>query len=187
MQETVRKFMKNEVCRQEDKLPHDAYEMPADMLEPLRDKARAMGLWAFRTPEEFGGAGLNLLGQAIVAEEVAKCRMGAYVPACGAFGSDPPNAVQLGTQHQIDKYLKPAVQKGKKCFVAISEPSGGSDPARAIRTARKSAAIATYSTGRRCGLLAPPARTGGWCSPVPVPAATAPAFHASSSMVIPRG
>jgi acyl-CoA dehydrogenase len=37
--------------------------------------------------------GLSLLGQAVVAEEAAKCRMGAYVPACGAFGADPPNAI----------------------------------------------------------------------------------------------
>ncbi len=134
VQQSVRRFMKNEVRPLEEKLPHDAYEMPPEMLEPLRAKAREMGVWAYRTPVEYGGAGLNLLGQAVVAEEAARCRMGAYVPACGAFGSDPPNAVQLGTRYQIERYLIPAVKSGKKCFVAISEPSGGADPARAIRT-----------------------------------------------------
>jgi acyl-CoA dehydrogenase len=134
VQDTVRRFMKNDVRPLEDKLEHDAFEMPPAMLEPLRAKAKQIGLWAYRTPQEYGGAGLNLLGQAVVAEEAARCRMGAYVPACGALGSDPPNAVLLGTRYQIERYAIPAVAKGKKCFVAISEPSGGADPARAIRT-----------------------------------------------------
>jgi acyl-CoA dehydrogenase len=60
--------------------------------------------------------------------------MGAYVPGCGAFGSDPPNAVFLGTDYQIQKYAIPAVERGDKVFVAISEAGGGSDPARSIKT-----------------------------------------------------
>lgn len=31
VQQTVIKFMKNEVCPQEDKLAHDAYELPVSM------------------------------------------------------------------------------------------------------------------------------------------------------------
>ncbi len=134
IQETARRFMQEQVKPVEDRLPHDCYECPEDLLAPLQDKARALGLWCVRTAEEHGGAGLNLLGQAIVAEEAAKCRMGAYVPAIGAFGADPPNAIFLGTPDQIARYGVPAVTKGKKIFVAISEASGGADPARAIRT-----------------------------------------------------
>ena len=134
VRDTVRRFMKEDVCPNEEKLPHDAVEMPPGMLEPLRDKARQIGLWGYRSPLEYGGSGLNLLGQAVVAEEAAKCRMGLYIPACGTLGSDPPNAVFLGSKFQIEKYGMPAVKKGNKCFVAISEPSGGADPGRAIRT-----------------------------------------------------
>src|SRR4030095_13765003 len=86
-----------------------------------------------RAPVESGGAGLSLLGQAVVAEEAAKCRMGAYVPACGAFGADPPNAIYLGTREQIEKYAIPGIEQGRKIYVAISESSGGADPARSIR------------------------------------------------------
>jgi acyl-CoA dehydrogenase len=134
IQDTVRRFMRQEVKPLEDALEHDAYKLPQDKLAPLQAKARALGLWCFRTPAEFGGAGLSLLGQAVVAEETAKCRMGAYVPGCGAFGSDPPNAVFLGSPFQIQKYALPAVARGDKVFVAISEASGGSDPARSIQT-----------------------------------------------------
>jgi len=133
IQDTARRFMREEVAPIEDTLPHDAHEVPPALLEPLQAKAQRLGLWCVRTPAEHGGAGLNLLGQAVVAEEAAKCRMGAYIPACGAFGFDPPNAIWLGTPGQVERYGLPAVRTGKKIFVAISESSGGSDPARAIR------------------------------------------------------
>ncbi|MBP7660490.1 MAG: acyl-CoA dehydrogenase family protein, partial [Burkholderiaceae bacterium] len=115
------------------KAEHDAYELAPDVLAPLQAKARAIGLWCVRSPQEYGGAGLSQLGQAIVAEEAAKCRMGAYVPACGAFGADPPNAIWSGTPEQIQRYGVPGVQQGRKIYFAISEASGGADPARAIR------------------------------------------------------
>jgi acyl-CoA dehydrogenase len=134
IRDTVRRFMAEEVRPIEDKLEHDAYAVEPQDLVVLQSKAKGLGLWCFRTPEEFGGAGLSLLGQSLVAEEAAKCRMGAYVPGCGAFGFDPPNAVFLGTDSQIQKYAVPAVATGKKVFVAISEASGGSDPARSIQT-----------------------------------------------------
>jgi acyl-CoA dehydrogenase len=132
--DTARRFMQSEVKPAEDVLPHDAYELPADVLESLQRKAREIGLWCVRSPEAQGGAGLSLLGQAVVAEEAARCRMGAYIPACGAFGADPPNAIFLGTPDQVQRYAVPAITQGRKIYVAISEASGGADPARSIRT-----------------------------------------------------
>lgn len=134
LQAMTRRFMQNEIKAVEDKLPHDAFEVPDEMLRPLQMQARALGLWCPRTAAEYGGAGLNLLGQTIVAEETSRCRMGLYVPAIGALGIDPPSVIFLGTRQQIEKYALPAVQSGHKdAFVAISEASGGADPARAIR------------------------------------------------------
>ena len=59
--------------------------------------------------------------------------MGAYVPACGAFGVDPPNVIFDGSKLQIEEYGKRTIEQGLKAFVAISEPGGGADPARAIQ------------------------------------------------------
>ena len=105
LQDTVRRFVEKEVRPVEDRLPHDSPGAPADELRTLQEKARALGLWALQTPRQFGGAGLSVLGQVVVAEEAAKCRTGAFFPAAGAG----------------------------RAFTAISEPSGGSDPARAIQ------------------------------------------------------
>ena len=135
IRETARRFMKNDVRPVEDTLPHDSIHLPHDKLESLQAKARELGLWCIRSPAEYGGAGLDLLGQAVVAEETARCKMGAYIPACGAIGFDPPNAVfHYGTKDQIERYAIPGVASGQKVFVAVTEASGGSDPARSIRT-----------------------------------------------------
>lgn len=133
LRDTTRRFMEREVKPLEDRLKHDAYTLPEDELAALQAKAREIGLWYVQTPAEYGGAGLSLLGQCIVAEEAAKCRMGAYIPACGAFGFDPPNVIFRGTRAQIEKYALPTIEKGEKTFVAISEAAGGSDPGRAIQ------------------------------------------------------
>ena len=126
--------MRQDVSPIEEQQPHDAYALPAEALAGLQEKAKALGLWCLASPQEHGGGGLSLLGQVVVAEEAAQCRMGAYVPACGAFGIDPPSVIWLGNERQIEHYGKSAIRKGTKNFVAISEASGGSDPARAIRT-----------------------------------------------------
>ncbi|MCW2528402.1 MAG: putative acyl-CoA dehydrogenase [Pseudonocardiales bacterium] len=134
LQDTVRRFMENEVRPIEDTLPHDAAGIPTELLAPLQKKARDLGLWSLMTPVEFGGAGLGVLGQVVVAEEAAKCRMGAFFPAGGAFGGNPPNILFQATPEQFEKYGRPIVEgTAGRAFTAISEASGGSDPARAIR------------------------------------------------------
>ena len=87
LRDTIERFMRAEVRPVEERQPHDAYALPADDLARLQAQARGMGMWCFASPAEFGGGGLDLLGQVVVAEQAAKCRMGAYVPACGAFGA----------------------------------------------------------------------------------------------------
>jgi acyl-CoA dehydrogenase len=134
LRDTVRRFMTERVKPVEDTLEHDAISVPRDALDPLRREARELGLWCVQSPSQYGGAGLDLLGQCIVAEEAAKCRMGLYFPACGAFGQDPPLVIFQGGRHHVETYGRPAIEKGLKTFVAISEPAGGSDPARAIST-----------------------------------------------------
>ena len=134
LQETTRRFMQREVKNAEASEPYDSWHLPDEKLKPLQAKARDLGLWCVQTPAEYGGAGLNLLGQSIVAEEASQCKMGAYIAACGAFGFDPPNIIFRGTREQIEKFAVPVIRSGDKTFVAITEPSGGSDPGRAIQT-----------------------------------------------------
>jgi acyl-CoA dehydrogenase len=134
LRDTVRRFMAAYVHPIEDTLPHDRIGLPRDQLVDLQAKARDLGLWALQTPEEFGGAGLSVLGQVVVAEEAAKCRMGAFFPALGAFGGNPPNVMFKASPEQFATYAKPIIDGTMtKAYTAITEASGGSDPARAIQ------------------------------------------------------
>jgi acyl-CoA dehydrogenase len=108
--------------------------MPPEELAVLQAKARELGLWALSTPREFGGAGLSVLGQVVVAEAAAACRMGAYFPAGGAFGGNPPSVLFRATPEQWERFGRPIVEgRAGKAYTAITEATGGSDPARAIR------------------------------------------------------
>lgn len=134
LRDTVRRFMETQVRPAEERVSTEAVALAPEDMEPLRAQVREMGLWCVQSPAEYGGAGLNLLGQCVVAEEAAKCRMGLYFPAGGTFGQDPPLIIFKGTPEQIEKYGTATIRTGGKTFVAISEAGGGSDPGRSIAT-----------------------------------------------------
>lgn len=95
LRDSLRRFMERDVRAAEENVPHDATSLPPDVLAGLQAQAREMGVWCAQSPAEYGGAGLNLLGQCVVAEEAAKCRMGLYFPAAGARGQDPPKVQRM--------------------------------------------------------------------------------------------
>lgn len=154
LQTTVARFIREQVRPIEDRQPHDCFELPAPELKQLQNQARELGLWCLASPAEFGGGGLNLLAQVIVAEEAAKCKMGAYIPACGAFGIDPPSAIWLGNPDQIQKYGIASIERGTKNFVAISEAGGGADPARSISTRARREGDSYFITGSKMWITA---------------------------------
>jgi acyl-CoA dehydrogenase len=134
LRETVRRFISDEVAPAEATLEIGQARLDPEQQTALQAKARAAGLWALATPERFGGAGLGVLAQVVVAEEAAKCRLGAFFPAAGAIGGDPPSVLFQGTPEQFERYGRPIVEgRAPKAFTAISEAAGGSDPARAIQ------------------------------------------------------
>lgn len=134
LRETVRRFVADHVVPVEATMVLGQAKLSPEQQAALQEKARAAGLWALATPERFGGAGMGVLAQVVVAEEAAKCRLGAFFPAAGAIGGDPPSVIFHGTPDQFERYGRPIVEgRMPKAFTAISEASGGSDPARAIQ------------------------------------------------------
>jgi acyl-CoA dehydrogenase len=134
LRESVSRFVREEVRPLEEKMPLDAAGLDEDRLAGLQARAREIGLWALSTPAEYGGAGLGALAQVVIAEEAAKCRLGAFFPAAGAIGGDPPSVLFKGTPEQYERFGRPIAEgRMPRAFTAISEASGGSDPVRAIQ------------------------------------------------------
>src|SRR5437899_736428 len=127
-------FVRGEIRQVEEELPADARAIPHARLEPLQTKARQAGLWCFEAPQEYGGAGLSAFQSVVVTEQAAKHRFSFPLPGAGAFGFSPPVVLYRGSREQIERYVVSTIEHAWSSFPAISEPTGGPDPARAICT-----------------------------------------------------
>ena len=132
--EQIRRFVQEEIIPLERQIDPDAPDLPEEDFARLSAKTKAAGLWALGAPEQYGGGGLDTFSMCVALEEMSQHRMGLYNPGCGVFGRYPPPAIWAGSKAQIEKYAVPTVRDGVKTFFAITEPSGGSDPAGAIQT-----------------------------------------------------
>jgi acyl-CoA dehydrogenase len=149
LRDQIRRFMREEVKPIEDKLPYDATGCGVEDRRRLKAKAEAMGLTKLTVPVEYGGNQVSALARVVIAEESSKCRLGAYAPALGAFAGGPPNVIWGGTPEQVRKYGIPCVEGAMSAFVAITEPTGGSDPRNNITTRAVKRGSHWYLKGRK--------------------------------------
>ncbi|APF39592.1 acyl-CoA dehydrogenase (plasmid) [Chelatococcus daeguensis] len=111
-----------------------------DLLGPLREKARAAGLWCLQLKEETGGAGLGKVGMAVCYEEMNRSIFGPVV--FNAAAPDDGNMMLLeavGTPQQQERWLAPIVAGKVRSAFAMTEPhpGGGSDPSMMLTRAEK--------------------------------------------------
>ena len=130
----VRKFVREEILPLELDLDPDADELERDDRERLIEKTKPMGLYGLDIPPEYGGPEIDLVTRTLMAVEMAQHRAGLYSPCYGTFGGAGLAQLFEATDSQKEKYLYPTLRGEKRGFFGLSEPSGGSDPARAIQT-----------------------------------------------------
>ncbi len=130
----VRRFVREEIVPRELNLDPDADELPPDDRAELIDKTRAMGLYGLDIPVEYGGPDIDLVTRTLIAMEMSQHRAGLYAPCYGTFGGAGLAQLFEATEAQKEKYLYPTLRGEKRGFFGLTEPSGGSDPARAIQT-----------------------------------------------------
>ena len=133
---TVRRFVREEIVPLEAKLDPDASELPREDFERLTEMVRDMGFWGLDIPAEYGGAGVDLVTRVLMAVEMSQHRAGLYVPCYGVFGGAGLAQLYEATEDS-EGTLPLSDAAGREAgFFGLTEPSGGSDPARAIRHAR---------------------------------------------------
>ena len=130
----VRRFVREEVLPLELELDPDADALDAADRDRLISKTKEMGLYGLDIPPEYGGPDIDLVTRTLIAVEMAQHRAGLYAPCYGVFGGAGLAQLFEATEEQKDKYLYPTLRGEKRGFFGLSEPSGGSDPARAIQT-----------------------------------------------------
>ncbi len=124
-----RAFMAEHVLPNERLLDRED-DAAQQLIETLRDEARAAGLWAPHMPPEAGGTGDGFLYYACMNEEIGRSHWAQLIFGCQA--PDAGNAEilhQFGTPDQHERFLEPLVAGRARSFFSMTEPDvAGSDP-----------------------------------------------------------
>ncbi len=134
LQTWARDFVRREILPLELNMDPEAVDISQEDWDRLSKVTKDAGMWCLGVPEEYGGGGLSCFAMTVLGEELSQHRNGLYNPGYRLLGSPPPPVIFEGTKEQIEKYALPTVRNADHTFYAITEPSGGSDPARAIQT-----------------------------------------------------
>ncbi|MGH9291810.1 MAG: acyl-CoA dehydrogenase family protein [Acidimicrobiales bacterium] len=110
---TIKDF--EQQCEAGDGLPQDALAM-------ISKSTLAAGLNAINMPVEWGGAGLSVLDQVLVQEE-----LGQLTNALWDAVWRPANALRACDEAQRERYLLPAIRGERRDAYAVTESGAGSD------------------------------------------------------------
>ncbi len=115
-------FATNEVLPAVEKIEHKDWEVTRELLK----KASEMGLTNADVPAEYGGADMDKVSSAIIADRMAKC--GSFVVSMGGHaGIGTLPIVFFGTEEQKKKYLPKLASAEMIGAYALSESTSGSD------------------------------------------------------------
>ena len=132
LQETVRRFAE-EVVKPRAKEIDETGEFPREFY----DQAGELGLAGVSVPEEYGGAGMDVVSYCLVIEEVSRvcASSGVILSVNNSLVCDP--ILQFGTEEQKREVLTPLASGEKLGCFALTEPGAGSDAAALRTTARR--------------------------------------------------
>ena len=125
LRRAVRSFVQREVAPNAQ-----AWEADGDFPRDLFRRAAAAGLFGAKYPEEVGGSGPDLVADAVITEELARCGSGGVAAALGAHKDLGTYYLwRFGTPEQHRRWLEPAIRGELVTALAITEPHAGSDVA----------------------------------------------------------
>ncbi len=126
LKDNLRRFVDTELIPIEREA-NDGIDFLPGVREKLEDKAKALGLWLFDVPEEYGGLGLGSLAKSVMWEEMART---IAIPSRNAsiFGPRVSPILYTLDDAQKEKYLFPVINGEKTACFCQTEPEAGGDP-----------------------------------------------------------
>ena len=140
--EKVKAFIKDEVepitlefhqlgADREDRWSYAPEQL--ELLEGVKAKAKAMGLWNFFLPDDATGQGLSNLDYAYIATELGKNPLASECLNCAAPDTGNMEVLErVGTPAQKEKWLKPLLNGEIRSAYAMTEPDIASSDAKNI-------------------------------------------------------
>src|SRR4051794_1423442 len=145
--EAVKAFIRNEV----DPITADYYrrgenrterwgfgEGQLELLDGVKAKAKANGLWNFFLPNAETGEGLSNLDYAYIAQELGKSPLASECLNCSAPDTGNMEVLErVGTEEQKEQWLKPLMNGEIRSAYVMTEPNVASSDAKNISTTAK--------------------------------------------------
>ncbi len=137
LQRRLQAFMDEHVYPNEQR-HHDEIErntwLPTKVIEELKPKARAAGLWNLFLPDDENGAGLTNLDYAPLCEIMGRSHMAPEVFNCSAPDTGNMEVLaRYGKPEQKERWLKPLLAGEIRSCFAMTEPAVASSDATNIQ------------------------------------------------------
>jgi acyl-CoA dehydrogenase len=137
LQQRLQAFMDEHVYPNERRFEEEVQKnrwSPAKVIEELKGKARAAGLWNLFLPDDAGGAGLTNLEYAPLCEIMGRSPMSPEIFNCSAPDTGNMEVLaRYGTPEQRERWLKPLLAGEIRSCFAMTEPAVASSDATNIQ------------------------------------------------------
>jgi glutaryl-CoA dehydrogenase (non-decarboxylating) len=131
-QETVRAFVDERVLPVAIQNDID-HKLDLDLIQGMAE----LGLLGIVIPEEYGGAGLDFVAEALVCEEIERGEAAFRTLISVHVGLNSLAVLRYGTEEQKQRWLGPQAKGEKLACFGLTEPGAGSDVAALRTTARR--------------------------------------------------
>jgi glutaryl-CoA dehydrogenase (non-decarboxylating) len=132
IQETVREFVDERILPVaiENDLNH---KLDLEAIEGMAE----LGILGIVVPEEYGGAGLDYVTEALACEEIERGEAGLRTLISVHVGLNSTTLMKYASEDQKQRYLVPQAKGEKIACFGLTEPGAGSDVAAMRTTARR--------------------------------------------------
>ncbi len=132
IQETVREFVDERVLPNaiENDIEH---RLDMSVIEGMAE----LGLLGIVIPEEYGGAGLDFVSEALACEEIERGEAAFRTLISVHVGLNSLSLLRYASEEQKQRYLVPQAKGEKLACFGLTEPGAGSDVASMRTTARR--------------------------------------------------
>src|ERR1700691_239449 len=131
-------FMDEHIYPNEARYHHEIDQnrwLPVHVIEELKPKARAAGLWNLFLPHDDHGAGLTNLEYAPLCEIMGRSTMAPEVFNCSAPDTGNMEVLaRYGTKEQKERWLKPLLAGEMRSCLSMTEPAIASSDATNIES-----------------------------------------------------
>ena len=129
----IRRFVNDEIKPQADKWEETGM-VPREVLRKMGEN----GFLGARYAEQYGGANMDTITTAILAEELGKSTFGGFaITVLVHTDMASPHLNNAGTPEQLKKYMPDIIAGKKITAVGVTEPDAGSDVAGIRATAKQ--------------------------------------------------